>query len=410
MGFLDWLFGPPKPDQYARLICDGLRRAGDHRESAYDRESFALNFTQNGEPAGLANLRNMYNEYCSLPRDKRPEHLKLVVRAMLSYQLELPEEYEDARHDLLPAVRTRSYFELMRLQQEVEGHHDPETPPYQEIGDHLLVSVVYDLPESMRSINRQSLEEWGIGFYEALEAARANLEEMQFAFASLGTRVYASVTGDNYDASRILLLDFVNKLEVDGDPVAVVPNRDTLLITGSEDTEGLLMVADLAERALDKPRPMNAIPLRLTDGEWVTWLPDPSHPTAGKFRMLEVKSLYSEYAEQKSLLDALHERNGIDRFVASYTAIETKDGRVLSYSVWSQDVESMLPQTHEVIFYSGDEERLVARGEWSRVWEIVGDLMQPLDVYPKRYLVTEFPSAEQLAEIGMGTDGLPSPG
>ncbi len=409
MGFFDWLIGPPKPDQYAHLLRDELRRVGDHRESAYDRESFALSFTVNGEPAGLVNLRTMYKDYCSLPRAKRRVHLKSVVRAMLSYQKELPEEYEDARPDLLPAVRTRSFFELMRLQQEVEGNRDLETPPFQEIGDHLLVSVVYDLPELMRSISRQSLEDWGIGFYEAMETARANLEEMQFAFASLGTQVYASVTGDNYDASRLLLLDFVNKLELEGDPVAVVPNRDTLLITGADDTEGLVMVADLAERALDKPRPLNAIPLRLTDGEWVTWRPDPSHPAAGKLRLLEVKSFYSEYAEQKSLLDALHERNGIDRFVASYTAIETKDGRVLSYSVWSQDVESMLPETHEVIFYSADEERLVARGEWSRVWEIVGDLMQPMDIYPKRYLVTEFPSAEQLAKIGMGSDGLPSP-
>src|SRR5436853_346163 len=59
------------------------------------------------------------------------------------------------------------------------------------------------------------------------------------SFASLqnegGEGVYISATGDNYDASRLMMLDLVRKMPVRGDYIAMVPNRDTLVITGSDD-------------------------------------------------------------------------------------------------------------------------------------------------------------------------------
>lgn len=128
--------------------------------------------------------------------------------------------------------------------------------------------LVYDLPESMRSISQEDLDDWDITFYEAMETARQNLAQLDFAFASIGESLYASMTGDNYDASKLLLLDLIRKLEVKGDHIAMVPNRDTLLITGSEDLDGLKMMADLGEKALEDLRPMYAIPMRLEGDEW----------------------------------------------------------------------------------------------------------------------------------------------
>ena len=43
-----------------------------------------------------------------------------------------------------------------------------------------------DLPQAMRSIIQDDLDKWGVTFYEAVEAARSNLEQMgNVAFASL---------------------------------------------------------------------------------------------------------------------------------------------------------------------------------------------------------------------------------
>ena len=37
---------------------------------------------------------------------------------------------------------------------------------------------------------------------------------------------------------------------------------------------------------------------------------------------------------------------------------------------------------------------------WEKVVEIAGDLMTPMGIYPERYRVEGFPSAEQLAAMG----------
>jgi len=40
--------------------------------------------------------------------------------------------------------------------------------------------------------------------------------------------------------------------------------------------------------------------------------------------------------QQKKLLDAAHQRQGIELFVASFSAVQRKDGDVVSYCVWGE--------------------------------------------------------------------------
>ena len=70
----------------------------------------------------------------------------------------------------------------------------------------------------------------------------------------------------------------------------------------------------------------------------------------------------------------------------------------MSYAVWTESVESLLPQTDLVVFGGMEGEPTMV--PWSRVLEEVGHLLEPLDIYPPRYRVREFPSAEQLAAMG----------
>jgi uncharacterized protein YtpQ (UPF0354 family) len=398
MGLIEQLFGPPPPDRFARQLMAALTRAGDPREARYNSEKFQIRFYDDGRDAGVANLRNFYDEHCRIPRPERPKHLKHVVRGLLTYLKEVPHEFSDARHDLRPIVRARSYFEFLRLQSEIEGHEPPNIPCH-DVGDHLSAALVFDLPESMQSINSEQLDGWDISYYEALEVARLNLEETEFAIASVGERLYVSATGDNYDASRLLLVDLIERLDVQGRPVAVVPNRDTLVITGSEDETGLSLMADFAEQALQAPRPMSAIPMILDHGEWQTWSLEPDHPQYSRFRMLELKSMGGEYAEQKELLDTLHSRRGSETFVASFSAMEKPSGEVFSYCLWSKGVDALLPRTQKIMFFREDATDLCG-GEWEHVASIVGDLLEPLPVYPPRFRVREFPTERQLSQIG----------
>jgi hypothetical protein len=201
------------------------------------------------------------------------------------------------------------------------------------------------------------------------------------------------------------MVDLVRKMPVRGDYIAMVPNRDTLVLTGSDDQAGLEVMCKVAEESFQKPRPISTIALRLVGDEWESWLPDQASSAHAKFHELRLRTIGMEYNDQKELLDQINQQAGEDLFVASFSAIQRKDtGRVTSYSVWSEGVETLLPETDDVLLLRPDtaaeKVEVVAAGSFQRVRDVAGDLMQPQGTYPERYRVLEFPSQRQLAEIG----------
>ena len=261
--------------------------------------------------------------------------------------------------------------------------------------------MAFDLPEAVRTISQGDLDDWGVSYYEAMEVARRNLESTEFAFAGIGDNLYASLTGDTYDATRLLRTELIRSLDVKGDHIAMVPNRDSLLITGSEDEEGLNLMYSFAEKALnDEPRPMIATALRLDGDEWVNWMPSEDHPLWEPLRALELKFLFQEYEDQKSILDATFEAELDQTFVASFSAVEKKDsGELVSYCVWSEGVEALLPKAHKIVFVRGEDD-LPALARWERVTSVVGHRLEQTDFYPARFRVSSFPSSAELVALG----------
>ena len=406
MPWLDFLFGLPTRDQFAKLVMAELRKLGSEAELHYDAQQFLID--QGDE--GVINLSNLYQEYCQTPRGERGGVLQRFVRGCVGTTgFELPAEFEDVHPDLLPVVRSRFYLESVGLQSRARGGEE-FAPPQQLIGDHLSLSLVYDLPQAMRSIIQEDLDRWGVSFYEAVEAARRNLEQMgNVAFASLqnqgGDGVYFSANGDNYDASRLLMIDLIRKFQVRGDYIAMVPNRDTLIITGSEDEAGLAVMIKAAEDSFDKPRPISTIAVRLEGDAWETWLPEPSSPHHAKFHELKVRTVGMEYNDQKDLLDQIHAARDESTLVPAFHAVQRKEGgQAASYTYWPAGTTALLPETDGIMLLrigqSGDKAEVAASGSWQRVRNIVGDLMQPLGMYPERWRVVDFPTPQQLAAIG----------
>src|SRR5690606_13906427 len=221
-----------------------------------------------------------------------------------------------------------------------------------------------------------------------------------------GDHLHSAVTGDNYDSARLLLTGRIGEIELRGDPVAMVPARDSLLITGSDDVDGLRLMHDLAQQQLaEDPRPLSGIPLRLVDDEWEDWLPPHGHPLHADFDWMAQMLLGGLHSDQQDLLNAIHEKEQIDVHVASFSAVENQAGQKRSYCVWGEGVDALLPQTQFILLPTeADLQRDQpdhAGGAWEQVREVVGDLMQPVpDLYPPRWRVREFPSQHQLETIG----------
>lgn len=404
MGWFDWLFGPPTEAKFAQLFAGELQKAGEQRPIRYDAQEFQLVIAEEGDQSGIINLRNFYAEFCNLSPADRKKYLPETILAILAPREELPEDFEEIKPHLRPKIWARAGIEHTTLQARIRGGQKGIDMPQYEVGSHLLASIVYDLPRSVRSISMEELESWGASYYEALEIATQNLTEAGFHYAKVGDGLYVSATGDSYDASRVLLTDFIRSLEVQGEVIAMVPNRDMLLVAGSDDDLALEGMVSLAEQAVQEPRPLASTALKLVGDDWVDWMPSRGHQLFDRFRVLELKYLYQEYAQQKEMLDKLYETQGIDRFVASFSAAsDNDDENVFSYSVWSQGVETLLPQTERVMFFAatpGEEKQIVASAPWHKVQKLVGHLMSDVDLYPKRFLVTDFPSEVELSQLG----------
>jgi hypothetical protein len=402
MNTFDKFDKPPSKDKFVSLVTGALRQAGEQAELHYDADGFALR--SEGDGQRIFWLSNVYNEYCAAGPGQRQALLRNFVRSWLVPEQSVPEHFEDVHPDLLPSVRARGYFEVTLLHLKAEGHNADDRP-YRPLADHLAVGLAYDLPGAILQIGQHHLDGWKVSFEHAFLAACDNLRGMtKEPFREAIPGVWMSPYSDNHDASRLVLTDLVRQCQVRGDPVALVPNRDTLLVTGSEDAAGLLAVVATAAEAMKKPRFLSGVAVRLTDGGWEQYLPPANHPAYVRFRLLRAHSLGREYNQQGEALQALHEKTETDLFVASYSLLRKKDSdEVMSYCVWSEDVVSLLPEADVVYFFrmkEGDEDgEILANAPWERVQEVAGDLMQPQGLYPERYLVTGFPSAEQLTAL-----------
>jgi hypothetical protein len=252
----------------------------------------------------------------------------------------------------------------------------------------------------MTYVTNKRLEAWGVEFAEAYEAAIENLRAIslppKFAWHIEG--LYISTYSDDYDPSRLLLPEVISELNVKGDPVAMLPNRSTLLVTGADDLYGLRAMADFTASLVDKPRFRSGIPVRLVDGRWRTYrLPD-SHPACQAFRSLWAESICRDCQKQKKELDEFHRRHGVGLHVAScFISEDPASQEKTSVCCWGWDMTSLLPKTDLVAIVKAPDMDNTILVPWEALTEVVGDLLVPVGLYPERYLVQEFPNGEQFA-------------
>ena len=93
-------------------------------------------------------------------------------------------------------------------------------------------------------------------------------------------------------------------------PVIAVPDRDTLIITGSEDLTGLEYMAAAREKALEQPRLVSTQPLILDDRSWAALRLPEDHPLYARYRMCAMQARMADYNEQQALLQTLYEQCG----------------------------------------------------------------------------------------------------
>jgi hypothetical protein len=172
MGLLDRLFGKPSVADFAARMIQAFREAGDKTDLRYDAARNRNARVDAVEP-WVANLADMYQRYLKEPRSRRAECVRSLVRRVLTSRKGLPKEFDLVRADLRPRLWLRAAFDQIRLNGLIQGGPvAPKAPLCESVGEHLIVTLVYDWPEAVQVLRDEDLSEWGVTFCYAVEGKR----------------------------------------------------------------------------------------------------------------------------------------------------------------------------------------------------------------------------------------------
>ncbi|MCU0702307.1 MAG: hypothetical protein MUC96_37905 [Myxococcaceae bacterium] len=418
MGFFDWLLGGASSKQaFGEAVIAHLRERGETRTLTLDQAQNRIVVGEpGGQPVAVLSLANAWEEFSALPKDQRHRVIERFAAPAL-LDVSSFSNLEAMKGSLLPRVRDRLYPNLLALRMRQQlgpgldvGKTQPELP-HRPLADWLAVSLCIDLPTSIADCLGHHFTDWKASFDELFPIALGNLRaRSQQPFVRVAPGVYVSPFRDSHDPARLLLSELFASFELKGAPVAGVPNRDTLIVTGADDEAGLSEFVTLMKMGLKEPRPVSSAPLVLGEGGWSMFDPAFEGPLAAELRLLAAQVPIEHHAQQKEALEAEFARLEREVFVATYTAFRSPEGRVRTFGTWARGVPTLLPKTDELMLTvmpeDGQGEPVVTRATWDSVTRVCGHrLVREPGLWPERWLATSFPSDDELAAIAAGGPG-----
>ena len=374
---------PTKPDEFARLASEAMRRCG-WPEPTYDPAAFSLRV----DDREIYALGNVFDRYTDAGGTERANLLDRWFEGLRDQRV--PNTFEEARPSLLLMLRQRREPLTTSVQLDLAAAARMLGRPF---SDDLEVAVAYDRPSARTRLAPESLQTWAVGEDAVFAAAEANLREKSTpSWKAVAPNVATSAWSDSFDAARLLLRDVVATAPIEGEKVVMVPDRDRLFVASANDVDGLSRMATLALAAYDENRyPLSAGAFVSHEEHWHSF--DMPEAVRYDIQKRRVAVLQDAYGAQKTLLDrSLPD----DIFVATFQAYASDQKRqIFSASTWTVGVPTLLPKTDQLMLVRA--EKNVVRVRWDDAMRIVGDRIQISDGWPQRYMVRTFPNDAELA-------------
>jgi hypothetical protein len=266
------------------------------------------------------------------------------------------------------------------------------------VGD-VVKTLLYDFGPHMTWVSEYIAEIWGRPREEIWSRALSNLRALpRPRWVPLESGLYQLDSDVAYEETFLLVDEVVDALKFRQSAVLALPNRGKLFAADRSQPGALKALIDRCrEKQATAAWPLSATLLECGPAGWRECVPPADLREAAKD--LRRQDLGRLYQEQKQALDQLHERTQTDVFVATYALLETRDApaAVQSWCTWSAGVETLLPQTDNVIFNRspGRENPELLRVPWSIVERLCGHYLQPTAEDPTRYRVRAFPNVAE---------------
>lgn len=401
MGLLDLFKRKLTKDDFAALVTRRAQEKGQPKSATYDQEAFCIAFElADGRPMTM-NLHNAYRDTLAAAPAGRNEVIDKYLSGLLEARRD--ESREETLANLMPTIRDTAMFAWGALQSRLAGFDaDKNGICLREFVGDLSVALVVDSEHATRSANTTTLELCGLDLDAAFAQAIANLRDRtDDAGMQRHGNVWASTWHDVFDASRLLLTDMIHRLPVRGEPVIAIPTRNHLFVTGTLDDDGIAAMASVAADILENDtRPLSEQLLVLRDGAWQAYAGTLPAETAARLALARYKRLDGIYADQKMLLDKIHEKERLDVFVASYRAVhDTTTGEVSSSGQWTHGVSTLLPRADYLRLFCNQRNEMIDV-PWAEAASLLPALTNPEPALsPPRYKVSAFPDDATYAAL-----------
>lgn len=230
--------------QYFNLLADRFPNA---KFTIVDDSTIESEFQGNNI---RISVDNAYKEY-----QAEPDSLNSVLSKYLRVTGELYNSKEKISIDrIVPIIKPVSYLDNIKSAANKMGATKDIEEVYEQYNDELIIAYAEDTENSIRYLTYDDLKSLSIKEDSLRPIAIRNLDKLLTSIQRRGgDGVYMLIAGGNYEASIILLDDVLTKesLPVNGDFVIAIPNRDMLLITGSNDKDGILKIKDVAKKSFE---------------------------------------------------------------------------------------------------------------------------------------------------------------
>ena len=236
------------PGEFTREFAEALRKAGPGLKVAIVRD-LELKVTSADGRDSTSFLDNAYDVYKQDPKARAD-----VIQKFVAAGLETIGSIRDGvdRTRIVPVIKDRPWLEEMRQALLSRGAKEVPEHVYEDFSPDLVVVYAEDSPNNIRYLGPKDLQLAKIDRAELRALACENLKRLLPKIERHGTNgLYMVAAGGNYEAS-LLLLDSIwsdGQMKVKGDVVVAVPTRDLLLVTGSQNPQGIKKVKQIVKEA-----------------------------------------------------------------------------------------------------------------------------------------------------------------
>ncbi len=341
---------------------------------------------------GLASLFRMYQE---TPVEMRQQEMDRFVDILCQANQYFESPESEVFADIAPQIHAKLWPRSIIAVQQLPI-------PFCLIGEHLVLSIVRDLGDSMATVSWDNIHQWGVTFEAALKVGLENVDKNTSLMGNKrkdGPGHCSTATRDNYDSVRFLTEKPYEQFRIGFPRWAFAPSRDACVMAQADMTNDLeFEVENVLEMADGDPKPLAPFPLVNYGKGWEIWNPEPGTKIAKLLSKRQHDYKMSLYAEQLLHLRASSPER-LD-FVAiehlEYDEANSCGDLFRTKTHWEYQSETLLPQADSVVFLGRDGLTV----SWTNLVEILDGHLSPAEnLYPPRWRTSGLLSDAEFAKL-----------